>query len=92
MSKVIPIGKIGDYITSELIIEDDYKMIIDYKPPYKKEALMKIKCKLCGDIIEGDKKGRLICCTCESCYIDETPYYARIGGDPENWEVVKDEK
>ena len=31
-------GKIGDYITSELIIEDNYTMIIDYKPPYRKEV------------------------------------------------------
>lgn len=38
MSKVIPSGKIGDYITSELIIEDNYRMIIDYTPPYKKEG------------------------------------------------------
>ena len=38
MSKVIPFGKIGDYITSELIIEDNYRMIIDYNQPYKKEG------------------------------------------------------
>lgn len=34
MSKVIPFGKTGDYITSELIIEDNYRMIIDYTPAY----------------------------------------------------------
>ena len=51
---------------------------------------MKKKCKLCGDIIEGDKKGHLISCKCESCFIDETPYYYRIGGKPENIEEIKE--
>lgn len=51
---------------------------------------MKIKCKLCGDIIEGDKKGHLISCSCGKCHIDETPYYVRIGGDKENIEEVKE--
>ena len=43
----------------------------------------KIRCLKCGDIIEGDRKGHLINCSCKSCYIDETPDYYRIGGDPE---------
>ena len=43
----------------------------------------KIKCLICGDIIEGDKQGHLISCSCNKCYIDETPFYCRIGGDPE---------
>lgn len=44
----------------------------------------KIKCKLCGDIIEGDRKGNLISCKCNACFIDETQYYYRIGGNPED--------
>ncbi len=51
---------------------------------------MKIKCKLCGDIIEGDKKGTFIQCSCKSCYIDETPYYVRVGGNPGDIEEVKE--
>lgn len=51
---------------------------------------MKIKCKKCGNIIEGDKKGHLIFCECKSCYIDETPYYWRIGGNREDFEEVKE--
>jgi len=43
----------------------------------------KIKCLICGDIIEGDRQGHLISCSCGKCYIDETPYYYRIVGDPE---------
>lgn len=42
---------------------------------------MKIKCLKCNDIIEGDKKGTFIQCRCKSCYIDETKYYVRVGGN-----------
>ena len=43
----------------------------------------KIRCLKCNDIIEGDRLGHLISCSCGACFIDETPYYYRIGGDPE---------
>lgn len=49
---------------------------------------MKIKCKLCGDIIEGDKKGHLIWCSCKKCAIDEIPYYCRIIGNFEDYEKI----
>ena len=51
--------------------------------------MTKIKCKKCGDIVEGGYRGRLVWCSCESCAVDETEYYARIIGDPENWEHVE---
>ena len=50
---------------------------------------MKIKCKLCGDIVEGDKKGHLIWCKCRKCAIDETPYYYRLIGNAEDYEEIK---
>lgn len=50
---------------------------------------MKIKCKLCGDIVEGDKKGHLIWCKCGKCAIDETPYYYRLIGNAEDYEEIK---
>lgn len=52
---------------------------------------MKIRCKICGDVIEGDKKGTYITCKCKKCAIDETPYYWRIIANKENFEEVKDE-
>lgn len=52
---------------------------------------MKIKCKKCGDVIDGEFKGRLIWCACESCAIDETEYYARIIGEPEDYEKIEEE-
>ena len=53
---------------------------------------MKIRCKLCNTIIEGDKKGTLIWCECGKCFIDETKYYTRIGGYPEYVEEVKEDE
>ena len=50
----------------------------------------KIKCLKCGDIIEGDRQGTFITCKCKACYIDETPYYYRVGGDPEFIAIVKE--
>lgn len=52
---------------------------------------MKIKCKLCGTTVTGDKKGHLIWCECGKCAIDETPYYYRVIGNFEDYEEVKDE-
>ena len=40
---------------------------------------MKIKCLVCGDIIESKSVHNLVCCKCESCYIDGGNYYAHIG-------------
>ena len=52
----------------------------------------KVKCLKCGDIIEGDRKGHLITCRCGNCFIDETPYYYRIGAeDLENIEEIKEQ-
>lgn len=48
-----------------------------------------IKCKRCGDILIGDKKGTYIQCSCTKCAIDETPYYWRIIGNLEDFEVLE---
>ena len=50
---------------------------------------MKLRCKKCGDIIEGDKKGTYITCKCKAIAIDETPYYWRIIGNAENFEEIQ---
>lgn len=52
--------------------------------------MTKIKCLKCGDIIESDGKGKWVECSCHSCYIDETEYYCRVGGDFDKLEVEKD--
>lgn len=40
---------------------------------------MKIKCLLCGDIIESKSLHDLVTCKWESCYIDGGSYYSHIG-------------
>lgn len=52
---------------------------------------MKIRCKLCNTIIEGDKRGTMIYCKCGKCAIDETPYYYRINGDFGDYEELEED-
>ena len=51
--------------------------------------MAKIKCNSCGDVLTGDKKGTYIECSCGKCAIDETPYYYRIIGNFEDFEVLE---
>lgn len=41
---------------------------------------MKIKCLICGDIIESKSVHNLVSCKCESCHIDGGNEYLRFGG------------
>ena len=52
------------------------------------ETITKIKCLKCNDILEGDKKGTFIQCKCNSCFIDETEFYCRVGGNLGEIEVI----
>lgn len=47
----------------------------------------KIRCLKCGSVVEGDRKGHCIDCSCGACFIDETPYYVRIGGNAEDIQI-----
>ena len=40
---------------------------------------MKLKCLICGDIIESKSIHDLVSCKCESCYIDGGKEYEHIG-------------
>lgn len=51
--------------------------------------MAKIKCNRCGDILEGDKRGTYIQCSCGKCAIDETPYYYQIIGNLGDFEVLE---
>lgn len=53
--------------------------------------MTKIKCKHCNDIIESKYSGQFVQCSCGKIYIDETKYYCRVGGNEEDWEIVKEE-
>ena len=41
---------------------------------------MKIKCLICGDIIESKSVHDLVSCKCESCYVDGGEDYLHFGG------------
>lgn len=41
---------------------------------------MKIKCLLCGDIIESKYRHNLVSCKCGNCHIDGGNDYSRFGG------------
>ena len=41
---------------------------------------MKIKCLICGDIIESESVHDLVSCKCENCYIDGGNEYLHFGG------------
>lgn len=48
-----------------------------------------IRCRDCGKIIEGDKRGTYIKCECGKVAIDETEYYCRIIGNDGDYEIVE---
>lgn len=53
---------------------------------------MKIKCLVCGDIIESKSVHDLVWCKCESCYIDGGNYYSHIGAKDFNKVIeIKDD-
>lgn len=53
---------------------------------------MKIKCLICGDIIESKSVHDLVSCKCEACYIDGGSDYSHIGAKDFSKVVkVKDE-
>lgn len=53
---------------------------------------MKIRCRICDDVIEGDKKGTFINCKCGRIAIDETEYYVKIIGDMADMSIIEDNR
>lgn len=54
--------------------------------------MTKIKCKHCGETIEGDGRGTYITCKCRKCAIDETEYYCWLIGNIGDYELIKEEE
>ena len=52
---------------------------------------MKIKNLKCNDIIESLSVHDFQKCKCRACFIDGGNQYTRIGGDPENIVIIKDD-
>jgi len=54
-----------------------------------RRCIMKIRCKICNDIIESLYRHDFVRCSCKAIFIDGGTDYIRIGGT--EYEVVKDE-
>lgn len=52
----------------------------------------RIRCKLCGDVLQSKYRHDFQMCSCESCFIDGGDEYCRIGGEPDHWEFVDSEE
>lgn len=50
---------------------------------------MKIKCNLCGDIIESKHRHDMVWCKCGACAIDGGNDYHKITGDIKNITIIK---
>ncbi|MEA5004419.1 MAG: hypothetical protein VB081_13115 [Christensenella sp.] len=50
----------------------------------------KIKCKVCGDIIESKTTHDLQYCRCKSVAVDGGKEYLRRLGNPEDWEELSE--
>lgn len=39
------------------------------------------KCPHCNDTFASSRSGEWVACKCGKCYVDQTLYYIRVGGD-----------
>lgn len=54
--------------------------------------MTRIRCKICGDIIESKHRHDMVWCKCGACAIDGGSDYTKISGDSNNWEYVTESK
>ena len=50
----------------------------------------RIKCKICGEIIESTSVHDFKVCSCESCAVDGGHDYLKRSGNRENWEELSE--
>jgi hypothetical protein len=51
---------------------------------------MTIKCKKCDEIFEGDRKGTLFWCSCQSAGIDDIIWYTRLVSNKKEFEIIEE--
>ncbi len=44
-----------------------------------------VKCNKCGDVIKSKYEGHFISCKCGAISVDQTLYYSRFIGNPEDF-------
>ena len=52
----------------------------------------KLKCLKCNDVIQSNYTHDFVRCKCKAIFIDGGNEYTRVGGFPEDWEWVEEEK
>lgn len=52
----------------------------------------KVKCKLCGDIIQSKHRWDMTWCKCEKIAIDGGDHYVKLSGDLDNMEMLEEEE
>lgn len=46
-----------------------------------------LTCLACKTAIYSPRSGQFTSCKCDEIFIEETPYYCRIGGDTEEYKI-----
>lgn len=46
----------------------------------------KVRCKVCGDVIQSKYRHDWVACKCRAIFIDGGDSYTRCGGSPENFD------
>ena len=47
------------------------------------------KCPDCGDVFASSHSGEWVACKCGKCFVDQTEYYIRVGGNAQPLEDTK---
>lgn len=52
----------------------------------------KVQCRKCKTVIHSTYDGEFVQCKCSAIFADQTKYYSRYGGNPEdfNWDYEQD--
>lgn len=51
------------------------------------EPQIEVICLKCATIIFSTYSGEFVRCECGACFVDETEYYHRLGGNPKEREI-----
>lgn len=69
------------------------------KPRGRKIIHNRIRCKICGEIIESKSRHDWVCCSCfnesggiKGCFCDGGTSYMRWGGDPDTYEDLSESR
>lgn len=50
--------------------------------------MSRVKCLLCGEVLESTHRYDFVQCGCDAVFLDGGDVYLRIGGNPDNYEIL----